>query len=402
LSISLPARAAIARASGILIAVAIFAGLTSGGAYAIGAVARAAVSHARIERLARTAANGFSDQALEANTVDPGALAIAHRHDPYNASPPGTDRLASYAGALAARRPVADPRLRRIALLDASYASTTPARPFHLRGVLDESRDLECLTQAVYYEARGESGEGQAAVAQVVLNRTRHPAFPSTVCGVVFQGAGSSRCQFSFACDGSVGRPVDNRAWRRAEKVAARALDGFVMARVGAATHFHTVALSPAWGPKLLKVAQVGAHVFYRFSGRRGSASAFEDTPEPSAPAPVLVPAPPQTIHAVQPIQPGLPAAQPVYASLALTPLATTVADTVADAATAGAELVMAAAAPKAEAATAPKPANLKPAKAASGVKAAPAKPVAAPAVPASTAAKPAAEAAVKAATVAS
>jgi hypothetical protein len=126
--------------------------------------------------------------------------------------------------------------------------------------------DLECLTDAVYYEARGEDRGGQYAVAQVVLNRVKHPAFPKTVCGVVFQGAGHAGCQFSFACDGSMRHGREAAAWERARHVAARALAGVVVANIGKATHFHTIGVSPFWASSMLRVAQVGEHVFYRFS----------------------------------------------------------------------------------------------------------------------------------------
>ena len=129
--------------------------------------------------------------------------------------------------------------------------------------------DLECMTDAVYYEARGESAHGQAAVAQVVMNRVSHPAFPKTVCGVVFQGAGRSGCQFSFACDGSMKRTRESGAWARARAVAKRALIGAAGAQVGRATHFHTTAVSPFWAPSMLRVAQVGTHVFYKLSPYR-------------------------------------------------------------------------------------------------------------------------------------
>jgi spore germination cell wall hydrolase CwlJ-like protein len=129
--------------------------------------------------------------------------------------------------------------------------------------------DLECLTQAVYYEARGESVRGQAAVAQVVLNRVKHPAFPKSVCAVVFQGAGQSGCQFSFACDGSMRRRRETGAWEAAHAVASRALTGALRAEVGAATHFHTTQVSPMWAPHMARVTQVGLHVFYKFSPRR-------------------------------------------------------------------------------------------------------------------------------------
>ena len=154
-------------------------------------------------------------------------------------------------------------------------AYSPAARPFKFPGALEGSRELDCLTQAVYYEARGETPSGQAAVAQVVLNRARNAAFPKTICGVVFQRASARGCQFSFACDGSTQRGREAGAWNRAQKIASRALDGFVMAEVGSATHFHTLNVAPMWGPRLLRVAQVGMHVFYRFGGRAGAPSAF-------------------------------------------------------------------------------------------------------------------------------
>jgi spore germination cell wall hydrolase CwlJ-like protein len=142
----------------------------------------------------------------------------------------------------------------------------------------DLAQDLDCLTQVVYYEARGESARGQAAVAQVVLNRVHHPAFPKTVCGVVFQrtgqAAGKSECQFSFVCDGSMERSRDPAAWRRARTVAAQVMAGSTASQVGAATNFHAVRLGKMWGDSLVRVAQVGLHVFYRFGHHRLDAPA--------------------------------------------------------------------------------------------------------------------------------
>jgi hypothetical protein len=152
------------------------------------------------------------------------------------------------------------------------------ARPFRLAGAADNA-DLNCLTQAVYYEARGESQDGQRAVAQVVLNRVRHPAFPKTICGVVHQRS-SVGCQFTFACSKVLADPIDDDAWRKSKTVASRALHGGVMASIGEATHFQTVRSGAFAG--LLKVAQIGAHAFYRFAGRAGSDSMFHQTPAPS------------------------------------------------------------------------------------------------------------------------
>ena len=129
--------------------------------------------------------------------------------------------------------------------------------------------ELECMTQAVYYEARSEDARGQAAVAQVVLNRVKHPAFPKSVCAVVFQGAGHPGCQFSFACDGSMRRHRESAAWDRARGVAKRAIAGQISGYVGAATHYHTTAVSPFWAPQMLRVTQVGVHIFYKFSPYR-------------------------------------------------------------------------------------------------------------------------------------
>lgn len=153
-----------------------------------------------------------------------------------------------------------------------------PARPFILKGASaqDKARALGCLTQAVYYEAGFEPLEGAQAVAQVVINRVRHPAFPKTICGVVFEGAAQSTgCQFSFTCDGSLSRPPSDAAWKRAQAVAERALNGFVMTKIGGATHYHTEWVTPYWAPTLTKVAQTGSQIFYRWPGDWGLPGAF-------------------------------------------------------------------------------------------------------------------------------
>lgn len=143
-------------------------------------------------------------------------------------------------------------------------------------GVGTRMTALECLTSAIYYEAASESSEGQRAVAQVVLNRVRHPAFPHSVCGVVFQGAErATGCQFTFTCDGSLARPRNPVGWRRAMSVAAAALAGYVERSVGTATHYHTIWVVPYWQSSLSKVTTVGAHIFYRWAGGWGAPAAF-------------------------------------------------------------------------------------------------------------------------------
>jgi hypothetical protein len=142
----------------------------------------------------------------------------------------------------------------------------------------DYARALDCLTAAIYYEAAIEPLEGQRAVAQVVLNRVRHPAFPHTVCGVVFQGATRrTGCQFSFACDGSLARLPSAVGWTRARMVAAGSLGGYVVGDVGLATHYHADYVLPYWSPKMLKLATIGRHIFLRWTGDWGVPRAFRN-----------------------------------------------------------------------------------------------------------------------------
>jgi spore germination cell wall hydrolase CwlJ-like protein len=150
------------------------------------------------------------------------------------------------------------------------------AQPFFVSGgELDQRRALLCLTQAVYYEAGFEPLDGRRAVAQVVLNRLRHPAFPKSVCGVVYQGSSSGVCQFTFVCDGAIYRKPASQAWTQAEAIARAALSGYVDQQVGEATHYHADYVAPRWAPLLAKVAQIGAHIFYRWPGAWGEQAAF-------------------------------------------------------------------------------------------------------------------------------
>jgi spore germination cell wall hydrolase CwlJ-like protein len=154
----------------------------------------------------------------------------------------------------------------------------TEAAPFvpAAQDAEDAGRALDCLTAAVYYEARSQSLDGQRAVAQVVLNRVRSPAFPGSVCGVVYQGSHlSTGCQFSFTCDGSLLARREPSAWERAAAVARDALGGSVYAPVGTATFYHANYVSPWWAPSLTQVTTIGAHIFYRWPGTLGLASAF-------------------------------------------------------------------------------------------------------------------------------
>ena len=160
-------------------------------------------------------------------------------------------------------------------LIDFAGGPIARAMRMDLSGV-DRSRALDCLTAAVYYEARSEPDQGQRAVAQVVLNRVAHPSYPGTVCGVVYQGSErSTGCQFSFTCDGSLARRPNEYFWDRARGVAAQALAGYVEPSVGLATHYHTIAVHPYWAPSLHFITTIGAHRFYSFMGRAGAAGTF-------------------------------------------------------------------------------------------------------------------------------
>ncbi|NLR71238.1 cell wall hydrolase [Novosphingobium sp. ERN07] len=157
-----------------------------------------------------------------------------------------------------------------------SDADIGTGRPILATGTSEDRwRALQCLTTAIYYEAASEPDAGQRAVAQVVLNRVAHPAWPNTVCGVVYQGSERPGCQFSFACDGSLARKPMKAFWDRARRVAADALAGNVYAPVGLATHYHTTAVHPYWAPSLAFIGTIGAHRFYNWAGAAGKPSAF-------------------------------------------------------------------------------------------------------------------------------
>jgi spore germination cell wall hydrolase CwlJ-like protein len=248
-------------------------GLALGAAYMAGGMSRMAADHARAQRVAQTAGGAFSEAVLQREASDPAVLALARAFDP---------------------AVVADGQDRQLQQLAARLRGAQ-ADPDQDDDARQAARDLDCLTDAVYFEARGESKRGQQAVATVVMNRVKNPNFPKTVCGVVFQRAAGG-CQFSFACDGSMRRGREEDAWEEARRVAARALSGYVLREVGSATHFHTADVSPDWGPQMLKVAQVGLHIFYRLNPHAHA--------QPPAPAlPVSAPALQNAVMTSSPLQ---------------------------------------------------------------------------------------------------
>ncbi|GAB4358885.1 MAG: cell wall hydrolase [Oricola sp.] len=130
-------------------------------------------------------------------------------------------------------------------------------------------REQECLARGIYFEARGESLEGQAAVAQVILNRVRNPSFPNSICEVVYQNDNwRNRCQFSFACDGIRDRVRSRKQWTVAKDIAMAVTAGKIwFDSVGSSTHYHAVYVHPRWARTMERRARIGLHVFYRTYG---------------------------------------------------------------------------------------------------------------------------------------
>jgi hypothetical protein len=129
-----------------------------------------------------------------------------------------------------------------------------------------DSKQQKCLAEGIYFEARGEPEVGQAAVAQVILNRVRNPAYPKTICGVVYQNQNfRHRCQFSFACDGRSERIAEQLQWEIAKRVARDVTEGKVwVAEVGDSTHYYANYVRPGWARRMIKMDTIGAHLFYR------------------------------------------------------------------------------------------------------------------------------------------
>ncbi len=123
-----------------------------------------------------------------------------------------------------------------------------------------------CLTEALYYEARGEGRVGQQAVAEVVFHRLRMGGYGHSICAVVYEGANHPGCQFSFTCDGALLRPREAAAWRESEQLAAEILTGAVRLRntTRGAINYHATYVNPYWAPTLQKTTQIGNHIFYR------------------------------------------------------------------------------------------------------------------------------------------
>jgi spore germination cell wall hydrolase CwlJ-like protein len=134
--------------------------------------------------------------------------------------------------------------------------------------------DWRCLSEALYFEARGESVKGQFAVAEVIRNRVSSGRFPNTLCGVINQGTGRKyQCQFTYTCDGASETILEPLAFERVSKVARAVIDGRSGNLTNGATHYHTTSVRPKWSRVYTKTADIGVHRFYRHNYRATSIS---------------------------------------------------------------------------------------------------------------------------------
>lgn len=153
--------------------------------------------------------------------------------------------------------------LERDAAVLAGMKSFDPA---HLVKAEDMDRQMQCLAEAVYYEARSESTSGQLAVAEVIMNRVKDHRYPNSVCDVVYQGATrTTGCQFTFTCDGALAHKPRGNRWEKAKTIAAHLMLKFEEPRTSGATHYHATYVNPVWNAGLIKTSRIGTHIFYRF-----------------------------------------------------------------------------------------------------------------------------------------
>lgn len=124
----------------------------------------------------------------------------------------------------------------------------------------------KCLSEALYYEARGEGTSGQKAIAEVIFARLRSGNYGHSICSVVYEGAGKPKCQFSFACNGDMKKAKNKGPWMKAQQLAARILTGeeYLKGTTGGATNFHAVSVDPSWAAEMSRTTQIGNHIFYK------------------------------------------------------------------------------------------------------------------------------------------
>jgi spore germination cell wall hydrolase CwlJ-like protein len=182
------------------------------------------------------------------------------------ASRPHTDKVAA--------APALRPAVAEI-VAPAPVAAVAPAPASAQKAPAAASNDLvltqllaehRCLSEVMYYEARGEGTNGEMAIAEVVFHRLRHGKYGHSICAVVYEGAGSPGCQFSFTCNGELAQRKSYASWRASETLAARILTGEIALgdTTGQATHFHAISVQPDWADDMERTVQIGNHVFYK------------------------------------------------------------------------------------------------------------------------------------------
>jgi len=158
------------------------------------------------------------------------------------------------------------PSTDKVAALKPAVQVAEAARPAADAVMTQLLAEHKCLSEVLYYEARGEGAGGQKAIAEVVFHRMNHGDYGHSICAVVYEGSGRSGCQFSFTCNGEARRPKQAAAWRESEKLAAQILTGQVALKnaTGGALNFHAVSVSPDWADTMSRTTQIGNHIFYR------------------------------------------------------------------------------------------------------------------------------------------
>jgi spore germination cell wall hydrolase CwlJ-like protein len=157
---------------------------------------------------------------------------------------------------------------------NATIKTLTKTQPLVRQLAKHDMKEFNCLSVAVYFEARGETRSGQMGVAEVIQNRVASKHYPNSICGVVYQGSERKHgCQFSFTCDASLNLVPKGKAWDRAKAIAALNMTGSAPELTNKATHYHTIWVNPPWAKTLRYNGQIGVHKFYRFK--------WKERPEP-------------------------------------------------------------------------------------------------------------------------
>ena len=162
-------------------------------------------------------------------------------------------------------------KLSGLITFDRMYLTKNSEKQFFSKKALDSlrmpkmNREMKCLSEALYFEARGEQIEGQIAVADVIINRKNSNRFPSTICGVVSEGSHKKHaCQFSYNCDGKLELIYDKKTYSRIAKLSSLILNGAFSDVTNGATFFHASEVSPSWSKKFQKTRKIGRHIFYK------------------------------------------------------------------------------------------------------------------------------------------